>query len=437
MISRRNMVRNMALLPATTIAACGVVSVTPLKGAVAGSSASPTPPPIAPPSQPQASGSGAANIGALYYIDDYGQNTQPGITPMDAAVQAAYDAAIAGGGGTVVAGPGPYLLTAPINCTSITKAVGVQFLSFAPARAQPHCGLMIGHSGIGIDCTGNGAIQFTDVSLTTAPGITAQIGILYAPTARNMPFGRLIRPSIVGSFSVAGIYNYGAELFYIDGGYCMNTCTGANARCAVFTVSNVYGVDSSVPGLIATGNHSMTVVDSVASSWVMINGASTADCIALDGVAGFNSYGDWCINPTGRSMVYFDGTNNSSSCCNIQDLRMDVDTNKVQHGILFGAAPTERIYSGIKIHGVRFVTSSYAIAAADANTVLDALSLADNTELNAHGLYTPGRVQGSSTLRTGPMPVSIAQGLQGSLIEGNSANWNIGGYPNSAKIVFG
>lgn len=433
MISRRNMVRNMALLPATTIAACGVVSVTPLTGATASAPAASPP----PPSQPQASGSGAAaNVGALYYVDDYGVNVQPGITPMDAAVQAAYDAA-AVNGGTVVIGPGPYLLTAPINCTSTTKAVGVQFLSLAPARAQPHCGLMIGHSGIGIDCTGNGAIQFTDVSLTTAPGITASIGILYAPTARNMPFGRLIRPSIVGSFSIAGIYNYGAELFYIDGGYCMNTCTGENARCAVFTVSNVYGVESSVPGLIATGNHSMTVVDSVASSWVILGGSTTADCIALDGVAGFNSYGDWCINPTGRSMIYFDGTSNSSSCCNIQDLRMDVDSSKVQHGILFGAAPAQRIYSGMKIHGVRFVTSSYAIAAADGNTLLDALSLADNTELSPHGLYTPGGVQGSSTLRTGPMLVHIGQSLKDSLIEGKQANWNVGAFVNTTKVAYG
>jgi hypothetical protein len=435
-MNRRNM---LTAAMTTALAGCGGAGLSMVSG---GSSAAQPPPPATPPPTssappsgtappPAPSSTGSANI---FYPGDY-DATSAG----DASrVQAAYDDAAAVGG-TVVSDV-PLVLNEPINCTRADSAnhPAVKFLNLSPSL-YPGSGFVINHDSIGFDCTGNSSISFDDTTITTANGQLAvpTIGILWADSqTAATPVGRLSNPKIVGNFSVAGFYDFGGEQLYIDGGYMYNSNPGG--RCAVFTVNNVGEVESIVPGLIATGVRSMTIVDLVACNWLVMNGGAESDCILIDGVAGFHSQGGWAINPTGRSVIYVDNTHDNSGTtdCSWENMRLDTDTNKVRYGLLFGAATQGQIHTNWKVKGVHFATSKNAIAALDAHTTLSGLSLDDVSESASLGLNVPGTVNGLSRLRTGPMPVRIGT-LSHSYIEGLEANWSCGFGPGVTKVTYG
>lgn len=432
-MNRRNILTGASALALAGCGSAGMSMVTQR------SSAAPPAPPASPgisAATPGTQIAGASVPGNFFYPGDY-TTTSPG---MASAVQAAYDDA-AKNGGTVVTDV-PLLLNEPINCTSSTggNTPGVTFLNLAPTLA-PGSGFVLNHDSIGFDCTGNTAIQFVDTTITTpnSPSVVPKIGVLFAASRyTDTPVLRMVRPRMVGSFSIANIYNYGAEQFLVDAGYIYNASDALGAKCAVFTVNNLMAVASIVPGLIAAGVKSMTIVDLAYCNWLMMAGGASSDCVCVDGIAGLHSQGGWAINPTGRSIMYIDNSNSDSgtSDCSWENMRLDTDANKVQYGLLFGAASQAQIHTNWKVRNIHFATKVNAIASADAHTTLSGFSMQDNSEQYSLGLNIPGAVDGYSTLRVGPMPIKIGT-LSNSYIEGASGSWSVGFGPGVNKVTYG
>jgi hypothetical protein len=402
-MNRRNMLTAMS---ATALAGCGSAGLSIVSAPSQSAPSAPSDP--AQPAVTQATpgtANGQTSGGNIFYPGDY-STTSPGDSDR---VQAAYNAAAAAGG-TVVSDT-PLLLNEPINCTRPGSAdyPAVKFLNLSPSL-YAGSGFVINHDSIGFDCTGNASIEFDDTTITTANGQSAvpQIGILWADSqSSTCPVGRLSNLKILGNFSVANLYDYGGEQMYIDGGYVYNE--NPSGSCAIFTVNNLRGVQSIVPGLIASGVRSMTIVDLVACNWLLTKGGAESDNIVIDAVAGFHSQGGWAINPTGRSIIYVDnGYDNSGTAnCSWENMRLDTDTNCVQYGLLFGAASQRQIHTDWNIQKVHFATSKRAIACIDANTTLDGLGIDRISEEVTRGISIPGTVQGYSTFRVGPTPLSI------------------------------
>src|SRR5678815_1519961 len=80
-------------------------------------------------------GTGAVNrtmpdrLADYYNVKDFGALGDNSTTTVDRnAIQAATNACVAGGGGTVYFPQGSYLLNGPVTCGSNTQDVGVRFL---------------------------------------------------------------------------------------------------------------------------------------------------------------------------------------------------------------------------------------------------------------------------------------------------------------------
>jgi hypothetical protein len=381
----------------------------------------------------------------------YATNAVPGITPMDTAFNFAVASLLGtpaqpGPGGEVLidlAG-GPYNLTAGINCTwagnSDTPPVVVRFLGSAHFQ---DVGCILNHSTIGFDCTGNSTISFIDPCLSTiaapAPTIFPQVGILLA---RNNAGGgvvnRIIRPKMGGYFSVANIYDYGAEQCFIEAPFLTNYgAAGAGNCCMAFTGSNYAGVQSLVPGLIATGTPSMTVITVIAANYTMNNPNATSDCVHLEGCSSYRDAGGWGYNPNGRACFFVDNSHGSpSQFGSITDFTMEhVGTgSQPGYGIYFGPAATPVTHIGWNTRGLRCDTNTFAIAAADANTTLNGWTCDPISEEQSHGINLPGALTGFSSLRLGGTVVNIGSVAQGCLIIGDLANITIGGGANEGTI---
>lgn len=399
-----------------------------------------------------------------FNVDRYGLNIIPGITPMDAAVQAAYNSASASGGGTVSHGGsgGPYLLNNPINCTSVIDGTPqVQIRGLSPGSRGFSAGFIINHNSIGFDCTGNDTISFVDVEICTqrpvapasVPVNIPTIGILFA---RNNTLGglynRIIRTNIDGYFSIANVYNYASEQSIIENSYFTNYGTAGVGNCHLaYTAANYAGVQSIVPGLIATGSISMTVHDVNCCNFTMNVPNSSSDCIHLEGVTEWRARGGWAYNPNGRSIFFADnsfaGTSAFTPCSyvRIYDYRcenVNGTTLQPQFMILWGNAHAPVTHTGWELRGLHANTQQFAVACADTNTIIDGAMWDPITETQSNGISI-GNLQGFSQLRLGATNMTLGNVTQGCLIIGDLASINITGsnlgtiIANNASTVYG
>ncbi len=385
--------------------------------------------------------SGIVNPYKPYFdVDRYGYNALPGVTPMDGAFQAAYNACIAAGGGTVTynsQGSGPYLLNNPINCTyaGTGNTPPVIWRNFKPDIAgHPPAGCILNHNSIGFDCTGNITISFIDMTITTqlfpVPVNIPKIGILLA---RNSPsqslVNRIVRPRMVGYFSIACIYNYGSEGLPIETGYFSNYgAAGAGNCCLAITSGNYANVSSIIPGLIATGNVSMTIGGAPDSQMIMNGASSTSDCVHLEGASDMSFRDAFCFNLNGRSAIYIDPSKGNPSNFNtIDGMRID-DAGGPKYGVFSDTSSTSLAHIGWNIRGFRCNASMFAIAFADANTypynwTVDPIS----EKAPAGGISIPGKIDGFSQFRLGATVLTVGSVTQGNWIVGYPPNITVSG----------
>jgi hypothetical protein len=291
-----------------------------------------------------------------YCVDRYVVNVQPGVTAMDPAFNSAVTAAFynttpplgnpptnpinSKGGATVTWGQtGPYLLTTPINCAyggSTGDAPGIIMRNIGScdwggesARGGANIILSIPAPGsgipykrsIGFDCTGNDSIVFIDLCMTTGSS-APQCGILFARNlAQGNLFNRLVRPHILGQFSICAVYNFGSENDTITDGYIGNEYVGVACATLIFTASNInnmvtaYSTDpTNNPLSIANSPYSTTIGHPVSTTVHDLQGMSLAnlsynsgsDVVRLDGTQGYHQRGGWMGAPSCRSMWYND-----------------------------------------------------------------------------------------------------------------------------------
>jgi len=173
------------------------------------------------------------------YVDRYGTN-MPGLTPppdMSGAFNSAIQVAKISGGTVRYGATAPYTTTAPINATTSGSpdVYGLTFINDAgPGIGLVGPSIIANHTGHVFDLTGTLAPVFERVSITSGSS-TPQTAFFQA--RNNSSGGGIVGPSVgvsrfvnctvLGNFSVAAYYNYGAEDDQIYGGYWENTYTGA------------------------------------------------------------------------------------------------------------------------------------------------------------------------------------------------------------------
>jgi hypothetical protein len=224
---------------------------------------------------------------------------------------------------------------------------------------------------------------------------------------------------IVGKFSVAPFYNYGAEDDSLIDCYLENRATTPDTKVAVWTSNNVAGLQSIIPGLIATGPLSCIDHNCFGNQYYNAGGTSTSDCVYLECADSWKNFGGWAYSASltagGRALVYVDMTNGATNFALIQGLTGENSAHPQSHGIYFSdhhATPT-----GWKIDSCRLPNAVSAIEAG-AMATLDNFHIANLSEQASHGLSVAGTLQNSIV----HSPLTIIR-------IGNSRNNSLIGHP--------
>lgn len=332
-------------------------------------------------------------------VDRYGVNATPGKTSMVQAFNAAIKQAHAGGAHVTYGSAIPYLLDAPVDCTFAGPANQHRIVirNLGPSGVDIQ-GIIAKHRGVAVfDCTGTKYLELHGVVIGTDPTVYPQTGVLWA---RNSSRSSLIHKmqfcAIVGKFSVAPFYNYGAESDSLIDCYFANRATTPDTKVAVWTGNNIAGLQSIIPGLIATGTQSCIDHNCFGNQYYNAAGTSTSDCVYLEQSDSWKNFGGWAYSASstsgGRALVYVDMTHAATNFALIQGLTGENATHLQSHGIYFSdhaATPT-----GWKVDSCRLPNAVSAIQAG-ARTTLDNFHLTNISEQASHGLSAAGTVQNS------------------------------------------
>ena len=357
-------------------------------------------------------------------VDRYGVNAEPGKTSMVQAFNAAIKQAQAGGAQVTYGSTIPYFLDAPVDCTFAGRANqhNVVIRNMGPTGyGQGIFGIIAKHRGVAVfDCTGAN-VELDRVVIGTDPAIYPQTGVLWA---RNSDRGSLLCKMqyccILGWFSVAPFYNYGAEEDSLIDCYLWNRATIPDTKVAVWTGNNIAGLHSIIPGLMATGPQSCIDHNCFGNQYFNAGGTSTSDCIYLEVADSWKNFGGWayCASSTGsgRALVYVDMTHGASNFGLIQGLTGENSAAHVQsHGIYFSDHPA--MATGWKVDSCRIPNAVSAIEAGP-RTTLDNFHIANISEQASHGLSAGGTLQNSIV----HSPTTIIR-------TGNSRNNSLIGHP--------
>ncbi len=359
-------------------------------------------------------------------VDRYGSNTTPGATSMVSAFNSAIEQAQHGGLQVTYGYTAPYLLDSPVNCTFAGTADqhGIVIRNIGDAGGDFH-GIVAKHTGVAVfDCTGVGNIGFYDVVIGTDAATYPQTGILWA---RNSTGGSLFHKMqncrILGHFSVAPFYNYGAESDTLINCHLVNYARTPRTKVAVWTGSNISGLTSMVPGLIATGTYSCIDHNCFGNQYYNKGGTDTADCVYLDQVDSWKNFGGWAysasLNANGRALVHVDMSRGASNFAVIEGLTGENGAFIQAYGIHF--SDDARTPVGWKIDSCRLPSAANAIYAG-ASTTLEHFHIGNISEVASRGLKA-GTVQ-HSVLNTGDLLLSISKSKNNAFI-GHSERWSI------------
>ena len=209
---------------------------------------------------------------------------------------------------------GTYRLDDQVNATFTGSGNQYAVLVEPDIASQDIGTLLVTHSYTAVfDCTGSDCIEFRSVCIRTQSGAKPKVGILWARNngpGNNSQVNRLRDCRIIGSFTVACLYNYGSEDDVLIGNYFDNTCTDAGTACAIWTANNIAALSSPFT-TIATGSQSTIDHNLFGNQFFNQAGTSTSDCIVLEGVAAWKSYGGWArsaaASANGRALIYEHG----------------------------------------------------------------------------------------------------------------------------------
>jgi hypothetical protein len=341
------------------------------------------------------------------YVDRYGTNTNPGVTDMVAAFNAAIKVAMIAGGVVRYGATAPYRTASAINCTTAgaPNLPGFTIRNEAgPGISPPKMSLVFDHPGHGFDFTGTASFVLENVSMTS--GTTAPKTFIFqarnkANGSGNEPsvgFSRFMNCNAVGSASIALYYNYGAEDDQIHGGYWNNASTAAGAKCLSFTGNNIASLTSSFLN-VATGAQSCIDHKIFGGEFFMQSADAAADCISIEQSDGVKIFGPWmyCANGSnagGRSLIYIDMTNAASNFCTFEAIEGENNVAALQnYGVLF--SNHSQTPSGFAIRDCRFPNSTREIASAGSSPTMDSFYIENISGTGSSGIAFPGTVQNS------------------------------------------
>ncbi len=331
-------------------------------------------------------------------VDRYGVNAEPGKTSMVQAFNAAIKQAQAGGAQVTYGGTAPYLLDAPVDCTFAGRANqhAVVIRNLGPTgHGHDVFGIVAKHRGVAVfDCTGTN-VELHRVVIGTDWTVYPQTGVLWARSSiHGGVFCKMQYCAIVGKFSVAPFYNYGAESDSLIDCYFTNYATTPDTKVAVWTANNIADLHSIIPGLIATGAQSCIDHNCFGNQYYNAGGTSTADCIYLEQADSWKNFGGWAysasLTANGRALVYVDMTYAATNFALIQGLTGENSTHLQSHGIYFSNHPATP--TGWKVDSCRLPNAVSAIEAG-AMTTLDNFHIANISEQASHGLSAAGTLQ--------------------------------------------
>jgi hypothetical protein len=430
------------------------------------------------PKTPAETAAGVSVVNSQYpplCVDRYGTNsTPPGGVDMSGAFNAAIKAAMysmvwtpppptggtfnySTGYNTVTWGAtAPYLVSSTINATyggiggsyaGDGNLTGLVLQNLGGHAEDAGNGIVAAHSLNAVfDCTGNDYVVFKDVVIHTASGYSPKTAILLARnTYEGGSITHLERCNIIGAFSVAVIYNYGAEGGVYLSNYLENRYTGANSSVAVFTANNVFRLTSlstDVYGNPVSLPPTGTSLSTTEHNWIgnqVVNtaGTSSSDCIYLEGTQAFRSYGGYGFNANtnsytnGRALFYINAFDQGTNYLTIDGFDGDTSShsgtlNQQSYGIyvVSGSAQT---HLGWNIRGCRFPNTVAAFWADDFETfdecVIDFIAEVEGTAVG-NGISIGGTFQ-NSTLNLNNMKLAIGTSSTNNRVSGFTENWNI------------
>lgn len=394
-------------------------------------------------------------------VDRYGTNTIPGVSDMTAAFNSAATVVMTSNGSSSAQGggnypltyglTGPYLVTAPINCTwaggpagltgfggiriSNVGAVGLDGNSHNP----PFCGVYAKHNGWAIwDVTGQEWVTFERVqsNTSTTAGQFPTVGILGSRRSyvlsgvthvNNCVLQLLGGGNLTGHFGVSNYYNYACENSVIEGMYMGNTNPAAGTSVVCVTASNIKGVTTGFtldavgnPLTQATGTISCTNHDFYGNQFANFASTMTSDAIYLDGADSFRPVG-WAYCGTGRSIIYIDGSVTSTNYLNVRGLSSESAAGEAAYGIMYSNDAQNYLYHDIT--PTKLAASTYAIYSPNSSTIFNNFTI-NNLHAGAAPLYVAGTIE-NSTLDTGYVLNILTKSTQNLLI-GDYSSWTIG-----------
>jgi hypothetical protein len=244
------------------------------------------------------------------------------------AFQSAFNVAKVRGGTVYIPPPSVYyLIRSPLDLTPTARHVaGFQVKMAANphfSANSPNGAILLDHTGIGFDCTGNNALQFADLCLASRADTVPKVAILCARNSSGASVvHRFNNCRVFGYFSVAVYYNYGCEDDQLVGCYFHNYYTRAGSKTVVITASNIFALTSPhtaiYSGSISTSHHHFC-----GGNYGHAGGHSSADVFYLDVCTFLHLERLWVACERGRAIVYCDSTHGPSSSCTIFGMQVE------------------------------------------------------------------------------------------------------------------
>lgn len=361
-------------------------------------------------------------------VDRYGNNANPGTTSMAAAFQSAINVAKAGGG-VVTWGPtAPYLLDAPMDCTCAVGGNvfgytirGLGQVSAVSVNPPYRPGVIFKHNGVaGFDCTGNLGLLFDGGSYGTDTATFPKTGFLFARNSdKRSQVVQMRNVRIIGSFSVACVYNYGSEDDNYHACWFQNHSTLAGTKTMLVTSTNaVSGIPSLTSTFTTIASGSLSCIDHNLFGCQHQNdgGSATSDCIYLDAVDTFKTYGGWALSASssvnGRALVAVDCTNGASNYCVIDGMTGESAAALQANGVQFFNGPATPI--GWNITNCK-IAAATDILAASANITLDSMGFSGNSAFGC-AIAIAGILQNSSNFNYDVATTAIGTSTNNTLI---------------------
>ena len=251
-----------------------------------------------------------------------------GSTDDAPAFQRALDIAKVSGGTVYIPKPSAhYVIRAPLDLTpsrEYSAGFGVRM------EANPHFSvnsprgaILLEHTSIGFDCTGNNALQFTDLCVAARAEQAPTVAFLIARNSSGASVvHRFNNCRVYGHFSIALYYNYGCEDDQLVGCCFYNLSRQANSKTVVITAKNIFGVSSPhapiYSGSISTSHHHFCGGD-----YAHTGGRSTSDVFYLDICSFLHLERLWVDCEHGRSIIFCDSTNGPSNNCTIFGMQVE------------------------------------------------------------------------------------------------------------------